>query len=476
MISPRLTAQFKVAFAGQTVTLAGGIVMSLLVPRLIGVTEFGYWQLFLFYASYAGFFHLGLNDGVYLIHGGEEFEALDKPSIGSQLRLGMSAETCMSAVLMAIAVLFFQDSNKEIVIIFVAVYLILYNCTYYIGFVFQAVNQIHLHVISVTLARFSFILAVGLLACLHVTVFLPYVLCYVMCQALALVFMLWRGRSIVSARFVGWKRAVRDTAKSIQVGVKLMIANIASTLVLGVGRFGVEFKWGIAAFGQFSLALSFGNMILSFVQQLTMVLFPELRRSRTKDLPKAFALLTDVLAVAAPFILLLYYPGVLLLRWWLPQYSDTARYFGVLLPLCLFDARMSAICVTYYKVVRQERKLLITNLLTMLVSVVGVVLAITLTGSIMGVAGCLVAVIALRSVVAEHDVGKQLGIRSSREVSALVALSLAHCLALVFLPSRWALLAMVALCLGYLFSMRAACLRLYSVVSHKSIERKQKEK
>ena len=53
-----------IAFAAQFISLSVSVVMSLLVPKIVGVADYGYWQLFRFYTTYSGFFQLGLNDGV----------------------------------------------------------------------------------------------------------------------------------------------------------------------------------------------------------------------------------------------------------------------------------------------------------------------------------------------------------------------------------------------------------------------------
>ena len=46
---------------------------SLLIPLLLGssVVQYGYYQLYLFYIAYVGFFHFGLCDGVLLKEGGK---------------------------------------------------------------------------------------------------------------------------------------------------------------------------------------------------------------------------------------------------------------------------------------------------------------------------------------------------------------------------------------------------------------------
>ena len=71
------------------------MVLVLFVPKVLGVTEYAYWQLYLFYASYVGFFHLGWADGVYLKFGGKEYESLDKQYFNTQFWLLTFAEVIL---------------------------------------------------------------------------------------------------------------------------------------------------------------------------------------------------------------------------------------------------------------------------------------------------------------------------------------------------------------------------------------------
>ena len=63
------------------------LILVLFVPKILGVKEYSYWQLYLFYASYVGFFHFGWADGVYLKFGGKKYEELDKGYFHSQFWL-----------------------------------------------------------------------------------------------------------------------------------------------------------------------------------------------------------------------------------------------------------------------------------------------------------------------------------------------------------------------------------------------------
>ena len=54
-----------VAFFAQLISLILSCITSLILPKVFSTMSFSYWQLFIFYTTYVGFFHFGLNDGIY---------------------------------------------------------------------------------------------------------------------------------------------------------------------------------------------------------------------------------------------------------------------------------------------------------------------------------------------------------------------------------------------------------------------------
>ena len=75
------------AFGSQSIQLLRSIIVSLLVPKMMGIQEFGFWQLFIFYTQYGGFIHLGLIDGILQRNGGRLYEKLHFEYLGFQLGL-----------------------------------------------------------------------------------------------------------------------------------------------------------------------------------------------------------------------------------------------------------------------------------------------------------------------------------------------------------------------------------------------------
>ncbi len=104
-------------------------IMTLLVPKVLGVESFGYWQLFVLYSMYSQFFLLGLFDGVYLVEGGKRRHDLDARSVNTQYVLGAFMQLAIGLCIAAIAIFTATSSERMFVLLAFSVYLVLYNLT-----------------------------------------------------------------------------------------------------------------------------------------------------------------------------------------------------------------------------------------------------------------------------------------------------------------------------------------------------------
>ncbi len=95
----KIIRNFTYSFTSSLVSMIISSLVILIVPKLIGIKEYGYWQLYLFYSSYVGFLHLGWNDGIYLRYGGKKYDELDKRLFFSQFYMLLYMLWCHSYLL-----------------------------------------------------------------------------------------------------------------------------------------------------------------------------------------------------------------------------------------------------------------------------------------------------------------------------------------------------------------------------------------
>ncbi|SPT53759.1 Uncharacterised protein [Actinomyces bovis] len=397
------------AFFAQGVSLLVSTCVSLLVPKLLGVSAFAYWQLFLFYSSYVGFFHFGLNDGVYLIEGGRSVDDLDWPRVGSQFVASVIVESALALGGLIAVHLIIGYEERSFVVSMALLYMVIANSASFLGMLFQALSETKVFSFSTLVDRVIF--GAGLLGGLALGIedyrFFVYVM--VGAKVFSLIYCLIKGRLLfvgLSGEVLhGFKRCLRP----IVIGVQLMVANLAGMLVLGIVRIVVDRRWGIETFGQVSFGLTLVAFVLLFVGQVSMVLFPTLRGVGVVERRHLFSVMRDGLVLLMPVAYCLSIPAAWLVGKWLPDYGPALNYFLLMVPLCVFDGRANLLGVTFMKVFGRTRVLLWLNVLSLVVasSLVGIGVMWGRGPRWVVISGVVAFVV--RALVAERMVGRWVG-------------------------------------------------------------------
>lgn len=422
-LGKRFTKNLIFAFSAQGLSFVFSVLMSLLVPKVLGVEQYSYWQLFIFYSTYVGFFHFGLSDGVYLRYGGTEFEDLDKESIGSQFKLMIIWQIIICICVLPFLLHFAGNTERQYIWILVAVYLVVANATWYLGYIFQAANRTSVYSTSIIISKSSYILFILAMLVIRPKSFRPFVAFYVAAQGIAFLYIAYIGRSFIFTRIRSLKATIQGAISNISIGINLTISNIVSSLILGIGRAMVDRTAGLESFGLLSLAITLTNFFLQFIAQVSMVMFPALRQINEESMKRIFVKLRSGISYLLTLILLVFVPFKIILSWWLPQYTESIRYLAFLLPICVFDGKMQLLFNTYMKVLRKERIMLIINMISLGISAVLCAIGAYLIKDIVAVAIAMMVAIVMRSIISNSYLSKAMNIRLDKNIIWEVALA-----------------------------------------------------
>ena len=458
----RILRNIIYAFAAQGISLLLSILTSLILPKFFDKANYGYWSLFLFYTGYTGFFHFGLNDGVYLKIGGTEYEDMDKKLLGGQFWFGALFQSVIAIGIVLWTVLSGNGVDTEFVFIMTAVYMLLYNLTLYLGCVFQAANETRLYSLSVMIDKIVFMVSILALFIVKSSDYKTYVWLYMSAKLCDMLYCVYKGREIVFAGRMAFGTVAREALDSIRIGINLTIANIAGNLILGGGRFIIDRYWGIEDFGEVSFSLTLTNFFLLFVSQISMVLFPALRQIDEKRQKSLFEMSKHVLNVILPIVFLVYIPAKEILELWLPQYEASLAYMAILLPMCIFDGKMNLVCATYFKVLRKERFLLYVNIFSMALSVVLSIVGAYGLHSIDSIILFMVCSIGVRYFISQLYLERLLG-EASGQAGARVGMAEELVLVVICAYACWKLHS------GSAFAITAIAYLIYLVLNRRSV-------
>ncbi|PAB41453.1 hypothetical protein [Lactobacillus johnsonii] len=402
---------FLFAFLAQAISLIVSCATNLILPKAMSVADFSYWQLFIFYSSYIPCLALGLNDGVYLRYGGKELEKLDYIEVKSQYYVGIFFQLILGILTGIILTIFSKTAERRLVIIFVIIYYLFFTLQNYLGYIFQAVNETNIYSKSIIIQRIIFfVFQISLLIFIIRSAFV-YIPFYILGVAGAFVYLRVKINPQFHSVTVNWQLGVAESLTSMKIGISLMIANICSMLVLGIGRQIIDMRWGLIAFGKVSFSLTLMNFALTFIMQIGLVLFPALRRLKQNDLKNKYKRFNIRIFYILPLMYLAYIPVQFILKLWLPQYAQSINYLSVVLPICYFDSKMDLIGSTFFKVLNKQVTLLRVNLITIAVSAILCGLTAYVFNNMNALILSLVVAIAFRSILADYVLSHFIGIR-----------------------------------------------------------------
>lgn len=395
-------------YIAQITQLMLSIVMSIYVPMIIGLEEFSYWQLFIFYSSYVGMLHLGLNDGVYLKHGGTTPDDKNKALISNQLWASMVAQIGVLILLFIILVIENPSIERMTVFSAVLVYAVINNVFNYCGSTLQALNKIKVYSTTVVIDKLFVVLSILMLTLCGKTHFMILICCYIVGKFIAMLMLLFKNRDLFLRKLDINRNVLNEIICNIVAGSNLMLANIASSLIIGVGRFFVDLNYPVTTFGIISFAFTLTGFVLALLSQVGASVFPILKAKSGDFLTEAYPSLNKILSSTLPFCYLGYPVLVILVSRFLTQYTDSLVYFVFLLPMCVYEAKSSMLYTTFMKVLRKERVLMVTNVICLLCSCLGSIISIYVFDSVTMLVIGLVTSVVLKSYMLHIYLCKQM--------------------------------------------------------------------
>ena len=382
-------------------------MITFVLPKMLGVTEYGYFQLYIFYFSYVGLLHLGWADGIFLRYGGVYYEQLDKPSFHAQIRQYGGVQIVISAVLMTVVLISSPGEEKSWVFGCTCLVAVFTNLYFLLQYILQATGRIKEYAAMLILEKIVYVLLVAMFLVSNEKGFVAYIMAHITGIIAAVALGFWYCREILQAKPVAWRLAMKESRENLRAGMKLMLANLASQMIIGIVGQSIEIRWGVEQFGVLSLSLAVSNMLMLLINAVAVVLFPMLRRMDSDRLIPMYRQLRSMLMIPLFGLLIFYYPGKEILSYWLPQYAEGLEYLGLLFPICVFESKMSMLINTYLKALRKEKLIMCVNIISVGLSVGLSLAAVFVFGNMIFAVVSIVVLLAFRSVLAEILLSKQ---------------------------------------------------------------------
>lgn len=335
--------------------------INLLLPRYVSVEEFGSWQLFQFYVLYLGYVTFGYSDGLLLRTAGNSWNSIVGPRIKSGLLfLALSEVVVFGVLLLLMHFLLSPDSWNLLALGVLGVSFFILRVT--LTFLFQATGRSRDVMFSMLIERLV-LLAAFLVFFLWPHLGLLFLISGdVLGKLIGLLWSVYAAADIFEGSLPTLTKAWASFLADCRAGMFVVLSNLSSLSLNGSVRAITGAAFGLAAFGQISLALQISTLLLVFVNAVAVAIFPNLRSTASSEWPRSFTRLSTLILPGAILTMILGVPLTTGLRLWAPEYSDAAILLALLMPVGYFEVKTRGLLAVFLKAARLERELFKANL------------------------------------------------------------------------------------------------------------------
>jgi len=414
MLKGKFIRNLSFVFFSNILNLIVSLILVALIPKKIGIDDYGYWQIYLLYASYAGILLLGWNDGIYLRYAGVNYLNLSKSRFFSQILSAFIMQLILCIIINFFITMFIDSYNSIIAFRLISISFLLTNSSGIPLSILQGTNRLidfsKANIYSKTL---FFILIIAYFLSDSKS-FIILIILDLVSKVFMLVYALYLCKELFDIKIIDIKFEKDEIVLNILAGIKLMFSNIASMLIIGIIRIGIEKTWDISTFAQVSMTLSISSLLMIFVNAIGIVIFPILRKISRDKIANIYVKLRYLLVVILFSMLLMFYPLKIILTIWLPKYSQSLVYMGLTFPILIYEGKMALLINTFLKVLREESQLLKINIFSMIISIVLVIICASILRNLVYTILSIVITLFFRSIISEQYIDRVLNIKEAK--------------------------------------------------------------
>ncbi len=335
-------------FIANLINLIIGLVNGFVVPKFLSIESYAAIKTFTLYSTYAGVFHLGYLDGMYLKYGGAKMELVAPQEYGKDFWNTFIMQSIVSVVFLLLGFIL----NDFIVKAF-AVSLFFRNITSCFQMFFQATGEFRLYSSALNYGTIgNFILCMLLIFVFKTDNSSLYISAQVFAQIVVCFYL-----GILLNSKIGYFKYhqidLRGFKENIGSGFVLMIGNFSNNLFSSIDRWIVKLLMVTASFAVYSFAVSIDALVTVFITPIYITLYNTFCQNNTAERVKQ---IKNVVLVWSFCIIMLAFPAKWVIEHYLDKYIDSLPLVFLLFSTQVFYAVIKGVYVNYFKSVKKQQQ------------------------------------------------------------------------------------------------------------------------
>lgn len=372
--SKKVLKSILIVGLGNLFTLAAGILTGLFIPKIMTVTDYGFYKSFTLYLQYIGLLHFGFIDGIYLIYAGLNYDDLDKKDFRSFTRFFILFEIIVA--LIGLLIVFFAfDNQYRFIFSFVAIDMVIANVAMYFEYISQITGKFKLlslrNIIKSVLTVFS-VAGLVLLYFLYgySTPFYLYTMIVVSIHALLTIWYMITYRDLVFGEANSIRSNKRKILKLFKVGIPLLISNFIVSAIMIVDQQFVNLFYSKEDYAIYAFAYNLVALVTVAINAISTVLYPTINKMDDSTVKENYSKLNSYVMMFVSGCLFAYFPITLIVNYFLGDYIKSLSYFGIIFPSLVITSAISIVKYNCYKKYQMVSNYLIKAAIILILAIV----------------------------------------------------------------------------------------------------------
>lgn len=350
---------FSMVLSSNLLVLLSNVLTGLVIPRLLGVTNYGYYRIFTLYLGYTALLHFGFVDGILLFHAGEDYSTINKYKFRRNTQFFAKTQIIVSLLIILVSIVIFEGIYKFIFLM-IGVDSFVTNMTSYYQYVSQctmrfkelSARKVYQAVLRIFITVLFFLFYwCGLIGSLSAYV---YISCLVAINAILLIWYISTYREITFGKGEKLHDNFGEIINYYKLGIVLTIAFQVANLIFNLDRQFVSILYDTETYAVYSFAYSLISMATTVIGAISLVLFPNLKRKEKSTIIQDFSKGMAAIAILVFGAHIGYYPLSAFIDWFLSDYVHSLEYLKIIFPGLAVSSCISIIIFTYYKVLNKN--------------------------------------------------------------------------------------------------------------------------
>ena len=385
-ISTKIKGIASVSFAN-LLSLFVSLITSFLLPLFISVEDYGYWQLFVLYAGYVGFFAFGFNDGIHLNYATYSYNE----KTAAKFRTFKSLLLVMSAVETIVLIIFLTfvfgpNYGKYYTILFVILNIIPVLVNGMFTYMNQSTMRFKQYAWGNMIDKILFAISMLLMIVIGCKSYLYYIAAYTVSRYLVIIYHYCSSRMVFTEKGESLSYLKPEIIKNFTSGFMLMIATLLNSSIIVGSRLLIENKFGIVEFGAYSFANHTLVIASQFISAIASVFYPIMKRCGDDELPRAYHAFDKASTILSTILLASYYLAAVVIHLVYKQYSMILGYFCFVYPLFIYQCKSNLLIINTYKVKNKPERLVVRNIMGIIIHLVFAFAAFWIFGTVYSIA------------------------------------------------------------------------------------------